>query len=92
MSLSPNRQAEIMMRIASEFGFTPASRGRLWMVANGVFEAVGPGGTRRRNCEMVTFRRPGMRFCNESRRYDEASRVLPGRNGMRGKSPQLRYW
>ena len=24
-----NRQAEIMMRIASEFGFTPASRGRL---------------------------------------------------------------
>jgi P27 family predicted phage terminase small subunit len=29
-----NRQAEIMMRIASEFGFTPASRGRLWMVAN----------------------------------------------------------
>jgi P27 family predicted phage terminase small subunit len=31
-----NRQAEIMMRIASEFGFTPASRGRLWMVANGV--------------------------------------------------------
>ena len=31
-----NRQAEIMMRIASEFGFTQASRGRLWMVANGV--------------------------------------------------------
>ena len=29
-----NRQAEIMMRIASEFGFTPASRGRLWMVSN----------------------------------------------------------
>jgi hypothetical protein len=29
-----NRQAETMMRIASEFGFTPASRGRLWMVAN----------------------------------------------------------
>ncbi len=29
-----NRQAEIMMRIACEFGFTPASRGRLWMVAN----------------------------------------------------------
>ena len=24
-----NRQAEIMMRIASEFGFTPASRGRI---------------------------------------------------------------
>jgi P27 family predicted phage terminase small subunit len=24
-----NRQAEIMMRIASEFGFTPASRSRL---------------------------------------------------------------
>src|ERR1700749_3215022 len=24
-----NKQAEIMMRIASEFGFTPASRGRL---------------------------------------------------------------
>jgi hypothetical protein len=29
-----NRQAEIMMRIASEFGFTPASRVRLWMVSN----------------------------------------------------------
>jgi P27 family predicted phage terminase small subunit len=29
-----NRQAEIMMRIASEFGFTPASRGRLWMLSN----------------------------------------------------------
>lgn len=26
-----NRQAEIMMRIASEFGFTPASRGRIAM-------------------------------------------------------------
>src|ERR1700674_847283 len=25
-----NRQAEIMMRIASEFGFTPASRGRIF--------------------------------------------------------------
>jgi phage terminase small subunit len=24
-----NRQAEIMMRIASEFGFTPASRSRI---------------------------------------------------------------
>ena len=24
-----NRQAEIMMRVASEFGFTPASRGRI---------------------------------------------------------------
>lgn len=24
-----NRQAEIMMRISSEFGFTPASRGRI---------------------------------------------------------------
>lgn len=24
-----NRQAEIMMRIAAEFGFTPASRGRI---------------------------------------------------------------
>jgi phage terminase small subunit len=24
-----NRQAEIMLRIASEFGFTPASRGRI---------------------------------------------------------------
>ena len=30
-----NRQAEIMMRIASEFGFTPASRGRVWMVTTG---------------------------------------------------------
>jgi hypothetical protein len=29
-----NRQAEIMMRITSEFGFTPASHGSLWMVAN----------------------------------------------------------
>lgn len=29
-----NRQAKIMMRIACEFGFTPASRGRLWMVSN----------------------------------------------------------
>jgi P27 family predicted phage terminase small subunit len=29
-----NRQAETMMRIASEFGFTPASRGRLWMLSN----------------------------------------------------------
>jgi phage terminase small subunit len=26
-----NRQAEIMMRIASEFGFTPASRSRISM-------------------------------------------------------------
>ncbi len=26
-----NRQAEIMLRIASEFGFTPASRGRISM-------------------------------------------------------------
>jgi phage terminase small subunit len=26
-----NRQAEIMMRIASEFGFTPASRSRIYM-------------------------------------------------------------
>jgi phage terminase small subunit len=25
-----NRQAEIMMRIASEFGFTPASRSRIF--------------------------------------------------------------
>jgi P27 family predicted phage terminase small subunit len=25
-----NRQAEIMMRVASEFGFTPASRGRIF--------------------------------------------------------------
>jgi len=29
-----NKQAEIMMKIASEFGFTPASRGRLWMISN----------------------------------------------------------
>ena len=29
-----NRQAEIMMRIASEFGFTPASRGRLWLMSS----------------------------------------------------------
>jgi P27 family predicted phage terminase small subunit len=29
-----NRQAEIMMRVASEFGFTPGSRGRVWMVSN----------------------------------------------------------
>src|SRR5262249_53753565 len=29
-----NRQAEVMLRIASEFGVTPASRGRLWMIAN----------------------------------------------------------
>jgi phage terminase small subunit len=31
MSQSPiaNRQTEIMMRIASEFGFTPASRSRI---------------------------------------------------------------
>ena len=28
-----NRQAEIMMRIASEFGFTPASRGRISVTA-----------------------------------------------------------
>lgn len=28
-----NRQAEIMMRIASEFGFTPASRGRISIAA-----------------------------------------------------------
>ena len=27
--LIANRQAEIMMRIASEFGFTPASRSRI---------------------------------------------------------------
>jgi|SRR5262245_31436571 len=35
-----NRQADLMMRIASEFGFTPASRGRLWMVANGDSELL----------------------------------------------------
>jgi phage terminase small subunit len=29
-----NRQAEIMMRIASEFGFTPASRSRISMPSN----------------------------------------------------------
>jgi P27 family predicted phage terminase small subunit len=29
-----NRQAEIMTRIAAEFGFTPASRGRLWMMSS----------------------------------------------------------
>lgn len=29
-----NRQAEIMMRIASEFGFTPASRSRISVPAN----------------------------------------------------------
>jgi hypothetical protein len=29
-----NRQAEIMMRYASEFGFTPASRSRIAMPAN----------------------------------------------------------
>jgi len=29
-----NRQAEIMMRIASEFGFTPASRSRVSMPSN----------------------------------------------------------
>lgn len=29
-----NRQAEIMMRIASEFGFTPASRSRVSMRSN----------------------------------------------------------
>ena len=28
-----NRQAEIMLRIANDFGFTPASRGRLWMMS-----------------------------------------------------------
>jgi P27 family predicted phage terminase small subunit len=27
-----NKQAEIMMKISSEFGFTPASRGRRWML------------------------------------------------------------
>ena len=27
-----NKQAEIMIKIASEFGFTPASRGRRWMM------------------------------------------------------------
>ena len=27
-----NKQADLMMRIASEFGFTPASRGRRWML------------------------------------------------------------
>lgn len=31
-----NRQAEIMMRIASEFGFTPASRGRISVAADPV--------------------------------------------------------
>jgi phage terminase small subunit len=30
-----NRQAEIMMRIASEFGFTPASRSRIATPAKG---------------------------------------------------------
>ena len=29
-----NRQAEIMMRIASEFGFTPASRSRISTPSN----------------------------------------------------------
>jgi phage terminase small subunit len=29
MNSAGNRQAEIMMRIASEFGFTPASRSRI---------------------------------------------------------------
>ena len=28
-----NRQAEIMMRISAEFGFTPASRGRISVAA-----------------------------------------------------------
>jgi P27 family predicted phage terminase small subunit len=41
-----NRQAEIMMRIASEFGFTPASRSRISAPAEdrsqaGLFDLVG---------------------------------------------------
>jgi phage terminase small subunit len=35
-----NRQAEIMMRIASEFGFTPASRSRISAPANDSSQAT----------------------------------------------------
>ena len=45
--LIANRQAEIMMRIASEFGFTPASRSRISAPVErepGLFDLFAKGG------------------------------------------------
>jgi P27 family predicted phage terminase small subunit len=39
-----NKQAEIMTRIASEFGFTPASRSRIFFIHAEKLDAVGRRG------------------------------------------------
>lgn len=46
-----NRQAEIMMRVASEFGFTPASRSRITTPPNDAPDLFNPPGNARGNTE-----------------------------------------
>jgi hypothetical protein len=81
-----NRQAEIMMRIASEFGFTPASRSRIATPSQADpvrCVAGGAGRTRKRYLERNKGRAAKSEKCSEGVSFGHMS-AIPSRADLTG--------